>query len=160
MDDQTILRTSDTLLLSDGIAHRSQLMVTCRLGPQHYGLPIEAVREVVRLPALLSLAGAPPYVCGMLNMRGNYLPVLDGRILIGEPATYDLSNQVILAGHDTPEVGLLVDEVLEVQTLDLSRWTPLHHQAASFLQGVINTARGSVVLFDLDALLALVPSDA
>jgi purine-binding chemotaxis protein CheW len=153
------LKAPDTLLLSDGIAHRSQLMVTCRLGPQHYGLPIEAIREVVRLPALLSLAGTPPYVCGMLNLRGGYLPVLDGRTLVGAPAQYSLSNQVIIAGHDTPEIGLLVDEVLEVATLDLNRWTPVGHQAAAFLQGVINTSKGSIILLDLDALLALVPSD-
>jgi chemotaxis signal transduction protein len=66
---------------------------------------------------------------------------------------------VIIAGHDTPEIGLLVDEVLEVATLDLNRWTPVGHQAAAFLQGVINTSKGSIILLDLDALLALVPSD-
>ena len=41
------------------------LIVSFWLGPQQYGLPLEAVREVVRLPALVTLAGAVPALCGL-----------------------------------------------------------------------------------------------
>jgi chemotaxis signal transduction protein len=121
-------------------------------------LPIEAVREVVRLPALLTLADAPPFLCGLLNLRGSYLPVLDGRVLMGETPTYTLNKQVVIAGYSAPQFGLLVDEVQEVLAVQNSHWTTIGQTfAASFLQGVIHQGNQSVILFDLDALLALVP---
>ena len=69
----------------------SALIVSFRLGSQQYSLPVAAVCEVVRLPALVTLVGAAPALCGLLNLRGLYLPVFDGRLLIGEEAGYDLS---------------------------------------------------------------------
>lgn len=140
---------------------RGALMVTCRIGGQEYGLPIEAVREVVRLPALLSLAGAPPFLCGLLNLRGHYVPVLNGRMLVGEPVQYDLSNQIIIAGYGGPACGLLVDQVRDVEAWQPEQWQPLSNQtAAAFLQGVVDTGQAAVVLFDVAALLALVSGQA
>jgi chemotaxis signal transduction protein len=146
------------LTLSESAPKNLELVVTCSIGPQQYGLPIEAVREVVRLPALLTLADAPPFICGLLNLRGSYLPVLDGRVLMGETPTYTLSKQIILAGYDAPQFGLLVDEVQEVLAVQNSHWTTIGQNfAASFLHGVIYQGNQSVILFDLAALLALVP---
>jgi purine-binding chemotaxis protein CheW len=144
--------------LPDKVASNSDLIVTCTIGPQVYGIAIDAVKEVVRLPALIALAGAPPFVCGMLNLRGSYLPVLNGRVLVDEPAHYDASHQVIIAGREAPEMGLLVDQVLEVYTVPPGQRTQLGNQhAAAFLRSVINTGNASVLLFDVEALLAMLP---
>jgi purine-binding chemotaxis protein CheW len=123
------------------------LIVSFRLGQQHYGLPIEAVREVVQLPALLALAGAGPALCGLLNLRGVYLPVLDGRVLVGEVPHYDLGNQVIMVGDDRPELGLLVDRVEGVTTGVLHTHTPFQPgMAAALLDGIIRSAQGDDLL--------------
>src|SRR5579859_1040316 len=97
------------------------LVVSFELGSQRYGLPVTVVREVIRLPALITLAGAPPAMCGLLNLRGQYIPVLDGRVLVGEPSCYDLMSQIMIIGHpDTlqakPVLGLLADRVLSVDS--------------------------------------------
>jgi chemotaxis signal transduction protein len=148
------------LILPDGSTKNLELVVTCSIGHQQYGLPIEAVREVVRLPALLTLADAPPFLCGLLNLRGSYLPVLDSRVLMGETPTYALSKQIIITGYNAPQFGLLVDEVQEVLTIQNSQWTTIGQNfAASFLQGVIHQDHQSVILFDLAALLALIPDN-
>lgn len=155
-EPQSALMLSET---QNGVGAQ-QLMVTCMIGPQQYGLPIEAVREVVRLPDLLTLVGAPPYFCGLLNLRGSYVSILDGRVLMSETPRYALSNQIIIAGHTQASIGLLVDEVLDVYPADLARMTPIgHHAAASFLHGVVTVQDTSVILFDIEALLALVPRD-
>lgn len=150
--------TTDTSLTRPGVAPTDMtLIVTCLLGTQQYGLPIDAVREVVRLPALLSLAGAPPYFCGLVNLRGNYMPVLDGRMLVEEPPWYDLTRQIIVIGYQRPEMGLLVDHVLDVCALQRAQWTPIaQHAAAAFLQGVVSTGPTSAIIFDVAVLLALV----
>ncbi len=139
------------------------LAVTFRIGPQQYGLPVAFVIEIVRLPALVTLAGASPAVIGLLNLRGQYVPVLDGRILIGEPVTYTLNNQVVVAGRIEdniviPLLGLLVDQVIDVRTLSLYQLTRIEGGvAASFLSSVIKAGDESVLLFDFDALLHIVP---
>jgi purine-binding chemotaxis protein CheW len=147
-------------VLPEESIQRTRLIVTSTIGAQSYAIPIEAVREVVRLPALLNLAGAPPFICGMLNLRGHYISVVDGRILMNEPYTYDLGNQIIILGHDEPQMGLLVDAVCDVYPIQNEQWRSIgHHVAAGFLAGVVTTQEGSVILFDVDALLALVPDD-
>ncbi len=145
---------------SEGTTGQTALMVMCSIGTQQYSFMIEHVREVVRLPALLSLVGAPPYLCGLLNLRGAYLPILDGRVLMGLSPQHTLSSQIIIVGHTAPQSGLLVDEVHGVYALPLNSMTPItRHAAAAFLRGVVSMQDGSVILIDLNALLSLVPDD-
>ncbi|HEY1012482.1 MAG TPA: chemotaxis protein CheW [Herpetosiphonaceae bacterium] len=101
-----------------GPAPGAAAIVTFRIGGQRYGLPISAVREVVQVPALTVLPGAAPALRGLLNRRGRYLPVLDGRALTGVPAgaaDLSLDSHVILLGGAEAELGLLVDQVVGVQ---------------------------------------------
>ena len=133
------------------------------LGTQEYGLPVAHVVEIVPIPAMLTLAGAPSYLVGLLNRRGRYLAVLDGRILVGEPAPYDCDRYVIIAGHaspDTPQVvalvGLLVDRVCDVHVFEAESLTPLRTgTAAPLLRSIARRAASSVVLFGFEELLAL-----
>jgi purine-binding chemotaxis protein CheW len=153
--------TGITIQQAQAQPNDTTLIVTCSIGAQHYGLPIEFVREVVRLPALIHLAGAPPFVCGLLNLRGDYIPVMDGRILVEESASYDTSKQIIVAGRVQPEFGLLVDRVIDVHTTRHSQWKPINQQAAAaFLQNVINTNDNTVLILDMATLLAFVPDVA
>jgi len=140
--------------------------VTCIIGTQEYGLPVAAVFEIVPIPAMLILAGGPEYLIGLLNRRGRYVPVLDGRILVGEPVQYDLDQYVIIAGrvsgngeHGIPLVGILVDQVCDVRMFETESLMPLGAGAAApFLDSVARWADRSVLLFNVEELLALVPS--
>jgi chemotaxis signal transduction protein len=158
---QDMIDTTDTsITLSETTTDSTLLIITCTIGTQQYGFPIDAVREVVRLPALLTLAGAPPVICGLLNLRARYLPVLSGRILVAEPPTYDINNQIIIAGYKEPEFGLLVDQVHDVTILSREQWTPINqHTAAAFFKGVFTAAHTSVILFDVAALKTMVPNN-
>jgi purine-binding chemotaxis protein CheW len=140
------------------VSEHTIVMVTFQIAHQQYGLPLHAVIEIVRLPALMTLAGAPSTLCGLLNLRGQYVPVLDGRALVGEPPRYDLTSQIIIAGREKPEVGLLVDQVREVCTVAADQIMPLTRaDIAPFLTSVFERTAGSVLLVDLLALLALTP---
>ena len=147
-----------------GTANNPLLVVTFDLGSQQYGLPVAAVREVVRLPDLIVMAGASEALCGLLNLRGQYLPVLDGRLLVGAPANYDLMNQIIIVGDSAgenavPTLGLLVDRVLVVGAYSHTRHAAIvKGTAAPVLGSVIDDDQGPVVLLDWAELLALVPA--
>src|SRR5690349_14789561 len=113
-------------------------IVSFWLGHQQYALPVEAVQEVVRLPALVPLAGAAPWICGMLNLRGVYLPVLDGRVLVGEAPHHQLESQIVIVGHPVAQLALLVDQIEQIATYAAESHTPLQAGiAAPLLDRVI-----------------------
>ncbi len=134
-------------------------IVIFEIGPQRYGLPVDLVREVVLLPALLELAGAAAGLCGLLNRHGSYISVIDGRMMVGLPHYATLDSQVLLAGTTAAEVGLLVDRVSGVEQLALSQATALDRRSVGvFLDRVVSTAAGPILLLHFPALLAMTPA--
>ncbi len=134
-------------------------LVVFEIGPQRYALPVDLVREVVALPALLELAGAAVGLCGLLNRRGTYVAVIDGRIMVGLPHSASLDSQVLLAGANQPELGLLVDRVTGVEQLAVSQATSLDRRSVgTFLDQVVSTAAGPILLLYFPALLAMTPA--
>lgn len=152
---------SDTLSITT--ANSSVLIVTFRIRAQQYGLPVTSVIEIVRLPALVTLAGSPKEVLGLLNLRGTYLPVLSGHLLMGETPSYGVNSQIVVAGKTQgcnlyPVLGILVDQVIDVYTFSIHQCTTFGHNiAAPFLEGVIKTGERSILLLDTDALRDMIP---
>jgi purine-binding chemotaxis protein CheW len=134
------------------------LAVICNIAGHAFGLPIAAVREVVSLPALLALAGAPPYLRGLLNLRGEFLPVLDGRTLIGSDAPMQASNQVIILGGATAQFGLIVDQAQAVRAVAVARTTTSARSTSLPIIGdVIDDGAKAALLLDVVALHGLLP---
>lgn len=59
-------------------------VVGFRIGRETFGLPIELVREIVRVPEITSVPNAPDYIEGVINLRGRIIPVVDLRKRFGE----------------------------------------------------------------------------
>jgi purine-binding chemotaxis protein CheW len=131
-------------------------IVSFWLGRQQYALPVEVVQEVVRLPALVQLAGAAPWLCGLLNLRGTYLPVLDGRVLVGEPPDHQLESQIVIVGHPVAQLALLVDQIEQIAIYGVESHTPLQAGiAAPLLDRVIEGESGSILLMRMAELVGL-----
>jgi purine-binding chemotaxis protein CheW len=93
-------------------------------GAARYGLAAEHVREIVPARALTRLPGAPSWVRGLLNVRGTLLTVIDLTArLEGRAATAPDPSVVIVEAGDRP-LGLLVDDVGEVEELPEEGITP------------------------------------
>lgn len=136
----------------------TELMVLFHLAQQRYALPLAEVFEIVRLPALVPLASDSPQLCGMLNLRGAYIPVLDGRVLVGEPAKFDLNKQIVIAGMKVPMLGILVDQVDEVAQIAAQQLTQISRpEAAPFLQTIFQFHEESILVLRLAALIAAMP---
>ena len=84
-----------------------------------YGCDIEAVREIIPYRRATRLPGAPSYVQGLINLRGNIVTVLDlgTRLDPSRPQVRDAGGSIILAEHGTRVVGIAVDEVMDVQAI-------------------------------------------
>ncbi|WP_434624116.1 chemotaxis protein CheW [Azospirillum sp. B2RO_4] len=96
----------------------AERFVVFRLAGAEYGLPVAAVREVLRRPdSITPLPNAPDFVAGVLTLRGEVLPLIDQRRLLNLPAADSAGKptaglergRVVVVGRDGLLVGLLVD---------------------------------------------------
>jgi purine-binding chemotaxis protein CheW len=101
-------------------------VVIFRLGKEEFGVPIESVQEIVRVPEELThVPKAPPFVEGVINLRGAVLPVIDLRRRLGLPAVERSDGQrVMVFLIDGVRTGFIVDSVAEVLKINKSAIEP------------------------------------
>ncbi|MEC8444327.1 MAG: chemotaxis protein CheW, partial [Pseudomonadota bacterium] len=89
--------------------------VTFRLENESYGINVMQVQEVLRYTEIAPVPGAPAYVLGIINLRGNVVTVIDTRQRFGLP-TADTTDQtrIVIIEAENQVVGILVDAVAEV----------------------------------------------
>ena len=101
-------------------------VVVFRLGKEEFGVPIDSVQEIVRVPEELThVPKAPPFVEGVINLRGAVLPVIDLRRRLGLPSVERSDRQRVMVflikGMRT---GFIVDSVAEVLRIQKSAIEP------------------------------------
>jgi len=132
--------------------------VTFRLGNETYGVNVMEVQEVLRYTDIAPVPGAPMYVLGIINLRGNVVTVIDTCQRFGLPPidVTDNTRIVIIEAHGQV-IGILVDSVAEVVYLRESEieTTPNvgNEESAKFIQGVSNRSGELLILVDLNKLL-------
>lgn len=101
------------------MTYESYLLFT--LDGLHYGLAAEVVQEIFFLPALTSVPESGPEVAGVLNLRGQLLPVLNLKVCLGKPRRPNTLDQaVILVKYDNHRLGLVVDDIQNVEDIATS----------------------------------------
>jgi len=92
--------------------------LTFRLGKEEYGIDILKVQEIRRWEQPTTIANAPDFIKGVINLRGTIVPVVDMRIKFGlGEAAYDMFTVVIILNVAGRVVGMVVDAVSDVMTL-------------------------------------------
>ncbi|MBY6018264.1 chemotaxis protein CheW [Halomonas denitrificans] len=133
--------------------------VTFHLEQETYGINVMQVREVLRYSDIAPVPGAPSYVLGIINLRGNVVTVIDTRARFGLPeaAITDNTRIVIIEAEDQV-VGILVDSVAEVVYLNSSEVDSApnvgNEESAKFIQGVCHRDDKLLILVDLEKLLS------
>lgn len=132
--------------------------VTFQLEEETYGINVMQVREVLRYTEIAPVPGAPDYVLGIINLRGNVVTVIDTRSRFGlvEGEITD-NTRIIVIESEHQVIGILVDSVAEVVYLRSSEidTTPSvgTDESAKFIQGVSNRDGKLLILVDLNKLL-------
>jgi purine-binding chemotaxis protein CheW len=106
------------------VTDTSQLVV-CALGREEYGLPIEHVREIVRFSEPRPVASDVPWMLGVVSLRGRLIPVHDLAARLGVPAARGASAKLVVVDTGEEPVGVLVDDVVEVLTVDAAQLEPV-----------------------------------
>jgi purine-binding chemotaxis protein CheW len=135
-------------------------VVVVRLGGSRYALPMEAVAEVGRPPALTRVPGLPAWLAGVANWRGRVLAVLDLRPLLEAPAgELDRRGRLVVLHRGGVPVGLLTEGVegtreVEPEQLEASL-AHLPGTASELLLGQVTDEDGPLGVVDLDAVYRL-----
>lgn len=126
------------------------------LAGQRYALPIDRVNEIQQIVAFSEVPSGGSSVVGMVNLRGNVIPAIDLRRLVGlEPCEYTLETPMIITWTRGQTVALIVDEVQDVLELPegcLQGAPPLHALSSKMI-GVCRMSDGLIYLLDVDLLL-------
>lgn len=133
--------------------------VTFKLENETYGVNVMQVQEVLRYTEIAPVPGAPDYVLGIINLRGNVVTVIDTRLKFGlMPAEVTDSSRIIIIEAEKQVVGILVDSVAEVVYLKASEIDDAPsvgtEESARFIQGVSNRKDDLLILVDLNKLLS------
>ncbi|MCW8328203.1 chemotaxis protein CheW [Photobacterium sp. SDRW27] len=133
--------------------------VTFQLEDETYGINVMQVREVLRYSEIAPVPGAPDYVLGIINLRGNVVTVIDTRSRFGlMPGEISDNTRIVIIEAEKQVIGILVDSVAEVVYLRSSEidTTPSvgTEESAKFIQGVSNRDGELLILVDLNKLLS------
>jgi purine-binding chemotaxis protein CheW len=125
----------------------------CRIGSQAYGLHIAQVIEVAAMVAFASLPEASSTVRGLVNRRGEVLPLVDLRPLFDAPMTpLTPETLFIVVQGVSQKAGLVVDEVYQVKYWSVAQMMPAP-RTVRFIEQVAGDGAGLIQIIALDALL-------
>jgi purine-binding chemotaxis protein CheW len=133
--------------------------VTFKLENEIYGINVMQVQEVLRYSEIAPVPGAPLYVLGIINLRGNVVTVIDTRSRFGlESCDVTDNTRVVVIESEKQVIGILVDSVAEVVYLKASDIDVApnvgNEESTQFIQGVSNRDGELLILVDLDKLLS------
>ncbi|MBF0299369.1 MAG: purine-binding chemotaxis protein CheW [Oligoflexia bacterium] len=93
--------------------------VTFNIATEEYGININSVQEITGHRPLTYLPNSPKHIKGILNLRGNIIPVMDPRIKFGlDEVQYDKNSVIIIVESFEKNIGIIVDNIKDVLTID------------------------------------------
>lgn len=126
------------------------------LDGQSYALNVLQVQEILCFDDVTPVPSAPDYVLGVINVRGNIVTVVDASKRIGLCRDgADRIEWIVILDADGEHIGLLVDEVLEVNDIDEDKVEQAPSDSPNAISGVIVDAGEMTVLLDARSMLGL-----
>jgi purine-binding chemotaxis protein CheW len=132
-------------------------LVTFRLGNEEFGIDIRKVQEINRMIDITRIPNAPPYVEGVVNLRGKIIPIVSLRTKLGlGEADRDKATRIMVVEIEGSILGFIVDSVSEVLRIqDPTIEAPpsvTGSNDSAYIEGVINLSDRILILLDLSAL--------
>ena len=133
-------------------------LIAFRVGAQEFCVNIMTIREIRGWTKTTALPRSPPYICGVVNLRGAVLPIVDLSLRLGFAAAEPSARHVIIVAQIGAQVvGLLVDEVSDIITVKKAEIQPTPDVASElvklFVQGILAIDGRMISLISLDRVL-------
>ena len=129
----------------------STQFIVIKLGDEQYGIDIKYIENIVRMQHITRVPKVDSYLKGVINLRGEVIPVMSIRIKMGlEPDEETKSSRIIILKLDmNGQIGIIVDEVKEVVKIAYDS----KEEKDGFLCGVGKCAGGLISLLDLNSVV-------
>ena len=144
------------MIKNDGA--KGQELIAFRIGSQEFCIDVMSVREIRGWTPATPLPQAPSFVCGVINLRGTVLPIVDLAARLGfTPAEPSARHAIVVAQIGHQVVGLLVEGVSDIFTVTESQVQPTpdvaSDMAKEFVRGVIAMDGRMISMIVLDSIL-------
>lgn len=136
----------------------TQKVIVFKLKNDYYGVPVEQVESIERWEQVTRVPNAPAFIKGIINMRGEILPVIDlqQRFGMGESVKGD-DSRLVVAKNEGLKVGLIVDEARDVIDLDDSQIEPAPETSkashSTYIYGVSKQDDHLLILLNMEKIL-------
>lgn len=133
--------------------------IVVKIGSEQYGIDINYVDNIVRMQKITRVPKVQPYFMGVINLRGEIVPIMSIRIKMGldKDDITDVTRIIILKLEDHGVLGILVDEVKEVMTLGTEEIDKATYDAKSnkgnFIEGVGKNGDELISLFNINSII-------
>ncbi len=129
-----------------------------RIGGEVYGIEIRHVTEIVGIQKITEVPDMPQYMKGVINLRGNVIPVVDVRLRFHmQPREYDDRTCVIVVNINEASIGLVVDAVKEVISIMPDQISPAPSvskgEVTRYIKGIGRFDGEVIILLAIDELL-------
>ncbi len=140
-----------------------QSYLTFKLGDEAFAAHVSRVINILEMVRITAVPRSPEYMKGVINLRGNVLPVIDTRIKFGLSATEFTKNTCIIVMNinieeEKIDMGILVDSVTEVVEIEDSQILPPPSIGAKykskFIDGIIKNDEQFIMLLDMDKVFS------
>ncbi|MEJ2665199.1 MAG: chemotaxis protein CheW [Spirochaetia bacterium] len=136
-------------------------VVSFQLGEEVYAIDIMEIKQIVNMQEVREIPNAPPYVEGILNLRGTITPIINlhKRFVLSKPEMSEedklLSGFIILEIHNMT-LGVIIDKILRVVTLDAEMVQPppqmISGIGVEYIQGVVNIDGNYIIILNIERL--------
>ncbi|MEO7040166.1 MAG: chemotaxis protein CheW [Candidatus Elarobacter sp.] len=135
-------------------------VVSFKLGSEEYGVDIAQVQEINRMVAITHVPRAPQFMEGVINLRGQLIPIIDLRTRFGMPRVeHTKSTRIVVTEIGTKRIGMVVDSVSEVLRLALDQIEPAPEMITGvdteYIRGVGKIEDRLIILLDLARIISI-----
>lgn len=134
--------------------------IVVKFGDEQYGINIKYIDNIVRMQRITRVPNVPTYIKGVINLRGEVVPVVSLRIKMGlcEDEITKLTRIIIIKLDNGEVIGVLVDAVKEVVTLDTREIEKVSYDSGeektNFISGIGKDKGELISLFDLNLVFS------
>ncbi len=135
-------------------------LVIFRLSGENYGVDVHQVQSIIPSQEIAVVPGVPPFIKGVINLRGDVIPVVDLRTRFALPLLETPKRVIVIVEVNELLVGLVVDKVLEVTKIPETAVEPpsplLTNVNTSYLRGIGKVDEENIlIMLDLNRIFSL-----
>jgi purine-binding chemotaxis protein CheW len=154
MSDAVVLPPEEVVAEEPQVPTRRLLVF--EVGGRDFACDMDAFREIVPTQAMTRLPGAPDTICGLINLRGTIVTVIDGGVSLGKPGFKRTEGLILLVDFSERWVGVGVDDVRDIQDVPIDQFASAGETEiplAGAVTGVVEIDGRRVLVLDIKTVV-------